>query len=314
MIMNENIITVVLPVNVYSTKLLVLTDELTRYLESNFTNFEIVFVQYGNILVADSLNDVIVNYKSARLIVLNRYSDLEMAIAVGLETAIGDFSVIMDIYFDPISLLPELLKISLNGCDVLIGVNNLNSSKVYEIIRNLYISLVHKYVNILITPNATGFEILSRSAINAITSFNDSKRKLRFISDQIGFDSKIFYYDYFGPQKSFNSKLSDAIEIVVRNSSLPLLITSRLSLFISFLNFIYMFYIVIIYTFNKNVVPGWTTTSLQNSTMFFFIFLVLAVLCEYLSKLMSETNTNSKYIILKEISNSDFFKQRNILK
>lgn len=314
MIMNENIITVVLPISFFENKFLSLTEELYKFLESRFTNFEIVIIQFGDKLNSDSLVEAIKNIKCSRLIVLNRYSDLEMAISVGLETSIGDYSIIMDIYFDPIYLLPDLLDKSISGCDVLIGVNNIKSTKIYEFIRNKYISFVFKYLNILITPNATGFQILSRSAINAITSFNDSKRKLRFISDQIGFESKIFYYEYFGPQKSINSKINDAIEIVVRNSSLPLLITSRVSLFISVINFIYIFYIVLMYTFNENVVPGWTTTSLQNSIMFFFIFLVLAVLCEYLSKLMSETNTNNKYIILKEVNNTDFFQQRNILK
>jgi hypothetical protein len=51
---------------------------------------------------------------------------------------------------------------------------------------------------------------------------------------------------------------------------------------------------------------GWTTTNLQLSVMFFILFLSLAVISEYLGRILSESRRGPEYIVLEELVSSRF--------
>ena len=310
----DYIVSVLLPISEKESNLELSINELIRIISPKYVNFEIVLIVFGENAIDINLNQIIENNINTLAIFLNKYSDIETAISAGLNSAIGDFTIIMDILYDPIIELPTLLEYVGSGCDILIGVNIKKNSNVYVFIRKIFLSFLSKHLHINITPDATGFQILSRAAVNAINNFSDKKRKIRFLSEQIGFKSIEFKYKYLGNEKSLRNKINDGIEIIIRNSSLPLLFASRISLLISFVNFFYIFYVLFVFAYKKDVMPGWTTTSLQNSSMYFFLFLVLSIISEYISKIMSELNSNQNYIIRKEINNSELFNHRNILK
>jgi hypothetical protein len=65
-----------------------------------------------------------------------------------------------------------------------------------------------------------------------------------------------------------------------------------------------MGYIVAIYLFKTEVAAGWVTQSLQNAGMFFFLFLILAVLCEYVGRLLRESRDRPLYYVLGEQNSS----------
>ena len=50
-----------------------------------------------------------------------------------------------------------------------------------------------------------------------------------------------------------------------------------------------------IYFFKKEVAPGWATLSLQSSAMFFFVFLILVLLSEYVVQILAESQDNPLY-------------------
>jgi hypothetical protein len=58
--------------------------------------------------------------------------------------------------------------------------------------------------------------------------------------------------------------------------------------------------VVSVNIFKARVAEGWTTSSLQNAVMFFFLFLILAVLSEYIGVILREVRARHLYIVEKE--------------
>jgi len=64
-----------------------------------------------------------------------------------------------------------------------------------------------------------------------------------------------------------------------------------------------------------DVAPGWTTLSLQMSLMFFLVFLVQAVLGEYVGRILELSRDRNIYQILEERNGGSLrlSQQRNVL-
>jgi len=68
----------------------------------------------------------------------------------------------------------------------------------------------------------------------------------------------------------------------------------------SLINLLYVAYIVGIRLFKPHVAEGWTTLSLQTAGMFFFVFLILTVLGEYLGRVLIESKNRFPYHVLED--------------
>src|SRR5438105_2405397 len=92
--------------------------------------------------------------------------------------------------------------------------------------------------------------------------------------------------------------------IIVTNSTHPLRFVSWLGLFGGTLNVLYVGYVAAIYLFKKDVAAGWTTLSLQTAGMFFFVFLILVILSEYIGRILEESKERPLYYVLEERNSS----------
>jgi hypothetical protein len=62
--------------------------------------------------------------------------------------------------------------------------------------------------------------------------------------------------------------------------------------------------VFLINLFKRDVAAGWTTLSLQNAGMFFLLFLILAVVTEYVGRILNETRERPLYYIAEEANSS----------
>src|SRR5207342_2242460 len=91
-----------------------------------------------------------------------------------------------------------------------------------------------------------------------------------------------------------------AINIVVSNTTRPLHLASYGGLALSGLYLFYIGYTFLVYAFKTRVAEGWVTLSAQTAVAFFFLFLMLTVLSEYLSSLIEQTRERPLYYIVEE--------------
>ena len=67
---------------------------------------------------------------------------------------------------------------------------------------------------------------------------------------------------------------------------------------------VHWFLVFLVRAFYKDVQPGWATLSIQTTTMFAFIFLILGVVCEYLARALEEVKVRPLYVVEDEMQSS----------
>lgn len=85
------------------------------------------------------------------------------------------------------------------------------------------------------------------------------------------------------------------------HSARPLRWTAWLGLLACSINLIYFGYIFVVTLVKQRIAEGWLTTNVMSTLMFFFLFLMLAVLAEYVSRILEETKDQPLYFVDYEL-------------
>ena len=284
------------------------TDEVAAVLETNYRHFEIVLVDDASsddtVHRAQSLLE---RHRNLRVIRLSRNFGQEIAISAGLDSVIGDFVVVMLPDSDPPELIPNIVEQARQGAGVVFGVRRNRAGEPWTLragARAFY-WFARVVLRFDIQPNTTHFRVLSRQAVNALIQIQDQSRYLHTLSSYVGYLNQSFPYDPVQRRarprrKSLAQAFGLATRISVANSTQPLRIASLIGLFGSAINLLYFGYIAAVYLFKDEVAEGWVTQSAQSAGMFFFLFLILAVLCEYVGRLGSEVKGRPLYYVMEE--------------
>jgi polyisoprenyl-phosphate glycosyltransferase len=280
-------------------------------LKRRYSNYELVIIANG---VADEaledLTTLLKVHPCIRVIRLSRNYNQEVATFAALESTIGDYTVVVSPLTDPPSSIIKLIDRLTEGNDIVFGVSRepLPHPLLSRLGRRWFFWYSGHYLEIDIPTNTTHLMGLNRRAVNALTQIKGHHRHVRHISAQVGFRTTTLVYT-----PKFKGKLRErglfksinlAIEIAVSYSRHPLRLVSKFSLLISGINLIVALYAIVNYLFNGSVVEGWTTLSLEISIMFFFVFLVLAIIAEYIGQMREELRGQPSYHIMEELTSN----------
>ncbi len=322
---SECFVSVIAPLDNNSQIVKAFVAEVMQVLRNNYTNYELILVNDGSEDdTAERVALLLKEYECIRMISLSRQFGTEVAISSGLDSAIGDFVVVMLPDSDPPELIPELIdRCRNNGKDITIGVrqNRRGEPLWLKVGANLFYWCCKRIFKIPLTKNATQFRVLSRQVVNSLIQVQDKYRYLRLLSAYVGYRSETFIYEPIRRYKRIKSKspielINLALQIIFVNSVHPLRFTSQLSLLVSVFNVIYIVFIGGVYLFKERVVEGWYTLSLQNAVMFFFISIILAILCEYVGLMFAKSRGWAAYYVADEKNSSVLIakqEQRNIV-
>jgi dolichol-phosphate mannosyltransferase len=172
-----------------------------------------------------------------------------------------------------------------------------------------------------INPNSGDCFAFSRQCVNSITNIKYKARYLKYMIYEIGYRHCELQYTPINRSGSKKGKVSlqsfaFGIEIIVANSNRLIRICALMGLFASVLNILYIvyavgYYAVFKFLLGKETVAGWTATNVVNSVMFFILFLILALISEYLTRILNETKKGDLYFIKEEHSSCVFPKDTN---
>ncbi len=104
------------------------------------------------------------------------------------------------------------------------------------------------------------------------------------------------------PHRGLFSAAHDAVEMVTSYSVRPLRVVSATGIAVAALNLLYAIYVVVTFLSADGVERGWTTTNLQLAVMFFVLFLSLAVISEYIARLLAESRREPAYFVMEELT------------
>jgi glycosyltransferase involved in cell wall biosynthesis len=301
-------VSVIAPLSNDGTVLAGFVDDVMAVLRSQYTNYELVLVDDGSTDdTAKRLEPVLARHDCVRVIRLSRRFGEETAIFAGLDTVIGDFVVVMIPNWDPPSLIPAMVHKAREGAEIVFGVSDAPraESRLMRAGAAAFDWYCRRMLHLAVPDRSTQFRVLSRRAINAVIANKGVHRYLRVLSAEVGFARAEIRYSPVdrggGPRRrGIAEAIGLAAAIIISASPHPLRMASWLGVLASVLNLLYVVYIVVVYLVKQDIAPGWTTLSMQSAGMFFFVFLILTVMSEYIGHILAETTNRPLYHVLEE--------------
>ena len=292
--------------------------ELMSTIAPLYSNYELLLVDNGlKPIELGRLRDVLEDVACIRVLRLSRRFTLDSAIFAGLDSAIGDFVVIVSPEHDPTDVIHsvvELLRAS--GTDIVQGISSvpIGGTLSSGLGRRIFYWYNRRFLDVDIPSRATHLTGLTRRAVNTLTATSRSHRYLRHLIRHVGYRIAGYVYQPTAGssrQRAVRSGYAEAVEMISSYSTHPLRVVTVLGATAALFNMLYAVY-VLSFTFAiGGVVEGWTTTSLQLSLMFFIICVVLAVQSEYLGRILTETRREPSYVIMEELESETLISDLN---
>jgi glycosyltransferase involved in cell wall biosynthesis len=300
------------------------TREVLEVLKARYENYELVLVDDGSTDATPTRVAALLDEeRCVRLIRLSRRFGRDVAISAGLDTVIGDFVVVLIPETDPPELIPRFIEQARAGAGIVYGIRARRPKEPFYLSlgTRLFYWYFNRVVGVDLPRNSTDYRAYSRQTVNAITRIKDRLRYLRTFGAYVGFGGQPLVYEPRPRRARTKSRtpaeaLALAINMTVANSIQPLRIVSVLALVLSALSGLHIVYVLLARLFSPVVVAGWTTQQLYVSFMFLFLFVVLAVLCEYVGRLLGEITNRPLYFVLEEKTSGVLLvdeKRRNVV-
>lgn len=286
-------------------------DALSSVLEANFAFYEVLLVDnYSADRTPDLIRAKQAGTPNVRLVRLSRIYSSETALTAALDNSIGDFVIVLEPRYDSVSLVPQLVEHAQSGYDIV--VVRQDSERRYSLLDRVVGGAAYKVAGRIIgqpiTLQESRYRCYSRRAVNAIAQIRNKRRYLKYINSMIGFSQSYIEAppDLETPPKPVErlETVSLIIDMIVSYSGSPLRGTSLLALSASLLSLLYLGYIFFVTIARDDLVEGWLTTNIVMTVMFFMLFLVLAVLSEYVARILDETKDEPLYFIESESSST----------
>lgn len=277
--------------------------ELSKYLIKSYSDYEIVIVDQKSSTKQETLLDEFLSkYDSIRHIRLTQEVPMDVAIAAGIENAIGDFTIYIDLNYDNIEIIKSFTDSAALGNDITIATTDKINSLQYKIVRKLSKRLLNS-IGYNLPENSTGSFCVSRRTINTITESGKFYCKLYIKISNCGYSitnldcSKLIKSR---PKKTIKSGIKDTLHHMIFNSTKPLRWMSLLGIFGSLMAMIFSMYSLLINIIKNQVAPGWTTTILFMSFFFTIAFMMLSFFGEYLARLLNDRSEHKEYSVQYE--------------
>ncbi len=287
-------------------------DDLAPVLDRHYANYEVVLVDNGS---ADDTPAVarklLARHPCVRYVRLSRPGHDETAVMAGLDAAIGDYVITLHPDFDPPAELVPMVETCQAGTDLVVGVDRdpPRPGPAYRALRAAFLGLARRLVGVSLVTGATGYRALTRQAVNALVKVRLRRRYFPVVAADVGLTMAVHPYARISrsggrPAQRLWRAVWLGLSVLVHNSIVPLRVASALGLAGSALSFLYSLYVVGVYLFKRDVMPGWTTLSLQVSGLFGILFLILALLGEYVGVVLEETSDRPLYHVREERSSA----------
>ena len=281
-------------------------------LARNFANYELILVDDGSTdrTISRCLSFIKSN-KNIRLISFSRNYGHEIASTAGLDHALGDYVVLMDADLQhPPELIPDMVKKAGEGFDVVCAsrINREHESWLKKTTANLFYRLSRKMTGFELQSDTGNFRLISREVVDSLSKMKESNRHLVMMFAYVGY--KTASIDYHCPPRAAGKTKYNLRKLIVLSldsivgfSSRPLRIMSCFSVFISFIMMLYAGFILIEKLFtHQQLADGIASVIFLTSGLFSVLFLFLAIISEYIGRILIETKNRPLYNLKQEIT------------
>ncbi|MEI6656444.1 MAG: glycosyltransferase [Verrucomicrobiota bacterium] len=308
----NTVVSIVVPLQQDAHLLEEIVTEIDQVIGSAYRFFEIVLVDDGSTDgTTAAVQPLLKKIQRIRYMRLSRSFGRDIAFSAGIESAIGDFVVTLDLRTDPINVIPQMIDLCRKSGGIVHGMaeNALPRSLAREWSGSMFRNYCRKHLGVDIKRGVSDLRVMSRQAVNALLQVREQNRYLRVLTLTLGYQHEFFPYSLLSKTGSprvttWRAEVATAVDLLAANTRHPLRLVTAVGLLGACLNLLYALYVVTVFLIRPTVAEGWTTLSLQSSGMFFFICLILTVLSEYVGTILGEVRSRPHYFIAQEANSS----------
>lgn len=275
--------------------------------EMSEVDFEFLFINDGS---KDRTLETIKRFaqqdERVKYVSFSRNFGKEAGIFAGLESASGDYVVVMDADLqDPPALLPEMYRyIKEEGYDCVGSrrVDRKGEPPIRSFFARKFYRLINRISDANVVDGARDFQMMNRDVVQAILSMKEYNRFSKGIFGWIGYRKKWLEYENIarvaGETKwSFWKLFLYAMEGIVAFSTAPLVISSVVGLGCCILAFVMIFVIIFRTLCFGDPTAGWPSLVCIILLLSGIQMLGIGILGQYLAKTYLETKRRPIYLV-----------------
>lgn len=285
-------------------------------------DYEIVVVDNGSTDgTVGRLESLVHELPNVQVYCLVKPCDDDVALIAGLENSIGDYVLVLDPHAGAAEALPRFLESAISGHDVVYGENRQETEcqgQAYKLLRRTFFGLYRLLTGQSLPLLAARNRVMSRSVVNYLLQHPNAHLLYRIMpATLVGFKSAVVSYDGTStvgakPRRALKAELHKGLTLLLSSSTVPMRITTLLCLTGAVLNILYSVYVMGIHFFKEDVAPGWVTLSLQTSGMFFLFSLVLAILSEYILRVLANSAREPLFHVAREFGSEQMSRREKL--
>ena len=283
---------------------------LTKLLEENGIDYELVFISDGSRDGTFSeIMKVAAENPKIRGAEFSRNFGKEAGIFAGLELACGDAVIVMDCDLQhPPQVIPEMWKLWQSGAEVVEGLKSSRGreSLGYKLSAGLFYKIMSRLIRIDMSASSD-YKLLDRKVVDVLLGLPEKNTFFRALSFWAGFKTESVYYDvqerqYGESRWSFWSLMRYAVSNATSFSTLPLQMVTVMGLLAILFSMVLAVQTLVKF-FSGTAVEGFTTVILLILIIGGFIMLSLGVIGHYIARIYEEVKGRPKYIISRVTDN-----------
>lgn len=283
-----------------------------RVLEEHFQHYELILIDDGSVdQTVSKCLPYIQNNRNIRLISFSRNYGHEIASTAGFDYADGDYVILMDADLQhPPEMIPNMVKKAQEGYDVVCAsrISREHETWFKKIATKLFYRISSKMTGFNVAASTGNFRLLKRKVVDSLTKMKENNRHLVMMFAYVGF--RTVNIDYHCPPRragkskyNFRKLINLSLDSVIGFSSRPLRVMSCFSVFISIVMMIYAGFILIQKLFtHQQLADGIASIIFLISGLFSVLFLFLAIISEYISRILIEAKNRPLYNVKQELT------------
>ncbi len=306
--MMQPVISVIIPVYKAEKMLDELYKRLKSSLEKITDNFEIILIEdCGGDRSWEIIQDLAQYDSRVKGIQFTRNFGQHYGITAGLDHCKGEWAVIMDCDLqDRPEEIPRMYAKATEGYDVVLALRGQRQDPFLKRMSSVLFYKVFRYLTEMDYDGDSGiFRIVSRRVIDNYLLMREQLRFFGGIIHWMGFSTahvQVEHGERFDGKSTYTlAKLWKlAMETIIAYSDKPLRLTIRLGFLMSFVSFLFGFYIILRSLFTDIPVLGWSSLMVSLYFIGGVVIFILGILGIYLGKTFDETKKRPLYIIARE--------------
>ena len=279
---------------------------LSNILSSSYQHYEIVVANpvSSKGIPEEKIDAALKQIQHIRYIKIFSNVDDNILFAAGIENTIGDVIVASYPEFLTEHNIRKSVDLCFAGNDVVNGLSKTKTGLLYGFSKRLSRKILSRLLSYNIPYNDAFFRCISRRALNGAMGTRHFHKFVFLRLANTCENQANIVLDLLRPCKaesrSFLDSFSRTVSAVIFNSTVPLRIMNVGALLGCFITLLIAAYTIAIKLLKDNVVEGWTTLMLATACQFFFLFMILSFIGEYMIRIIFDNNTAAPYHVLAE--------------